>query len=226
MIIIEKTLGNAVDPVWADRLRDAHVDLLHLDQWEAQKSRLRKTTESGVELALSLDRTTHLHDADILAWDAEKNVAIVARIALNDVMVIDLGSLSHAENATVIRTMFELGHALGNQHWPAIIKDGRVYVPLTVARAVMSSVMKTHAFPGIRYEFAAADEVLPYMAPHEARRLFGGASQESHAHPPTGAHHHGHDHAHTDGRSNAAGQDHTHYGHTHDGTSAPKAWAR
>ena len=80
MIIIEKTLGNAVDPVWADRLRDAHVDLLHLDQWEAQKSRLRKTTESGVELALSLDRTTHLHDADILAWDAEKNVAIVARM--------------------------------------------------------------------------------------------------------------------------------------------------
>ena len=45
----------------------------------------------------------------------------------------------------------ELGHALGNQHWPAVVKGTRVYVPLTVARAVMASVMKTHAFEGVTY---------------------------------------------------------------------------
>ena len=30
----------------------------------------------------------------------------------------------------------------------------RVYVPLTVARAVMASVMKTHDFEGVTYGFA------------------------------------------------------------------------
>ena len=38
----------------------------------------------------------------------------------------------------VVRTAFELGHALGNQHWPAVVKGDRVYVPLTVDRKVMA----------------------------------------------------------------------------------------
>ena len=43
--------------------------------------------------------------------------------------------------------------------------------------------MKTHAFPRIRYEFCPGLEVIPYMTPHEARRLFGGAKvRPSHAH--------------------------------------------
>ena len=35
--------------------------------------------------------------------------------------------------------------------------------------------MRTHAFTGITYEFVPGAEVIPYLAPHEARRLFGGA---------------------------------------------------
>ena len=54
-----------------------------------------------------------------------------------------------------MRTCVELGHALGNQHWPALVKGDRVYVPLTVDRKVMASVMKTHRFEDIAYEFAA-----------------------------------------------------------------------
>ena len=37
----------------------------------------------------------------------------------------------------------------------------------------MASVMKTHAFEGVTYEFVPGAEVIPYLAPHEARRLFG-----------------------------------------------------
>ena len=45
-----------------------------------------------------------------------------------------------------MRTCVELGHALGNQHWPALVKGDRVFVPLTVDRKVMASVMNTHRF--------------------------------------------------------------------------------
>ena len=65
-----------------------------------------------------------------------------------------------------------------------MVKGDRVYVPLTVDRKVMVSVMKTHAFSHITYEFVPGAEVIPYLAPHEARRLFGGAGAASHAHPP------------------------------------------
>src|SRR4029077_15980829 len=81
-----------------------------------------------------------------------------------------------------MRTCFELGHAMGNQHWPAVVKGNRIYVPLTVDRKVMASVMDTHRFEGIRYEFVSGGEVVFYLAPHESRRLFGGAEGPVHTH--------------------------------------------
>lgn len=203
MIIIEGIVGNCNEPQWRSRLEGAEIDLLVLDQWEAQKSRLRKNTTRDLELALSLDRNTHLHDGDILIWNEGDRRAVIARINLKEVMIIDLDDVIKAQPDIVVRTMFELGHALGNQHWPAVIKGARVYVPLTVDRKVMSSVMKTHALPGIRYEFMPGAEVIPYLAPHESRRLFGGASEASHTH----GHQHGGDHHDHDG-------DHQH-GHSH-----------
>lgn len=39
MIIIEKILGNVLkDPIWQERKADAEVDILKLDQREAQKA--------------------------------------------------------------------------------------------------------------------------------------------------------------------------------------------
>jgi urease accessory protein len=179
---IERVLGNVSDPDWVARLNGARVDTLLLDQWEAQRSRMRKATTGGVELAISLDRSVQLRDGDILTWDEGSNTAIVARIDLKPVMIVHLDGLDSLDQASVAQTCVELGHAIGNQHWPAVVKQGRVYVPLTVDHAVMSSVMKTHAFEGIRYEFVPAAEVIPYLAPHEARRLFGAAEMPGHHH--------------------------------------------
>jgi urease accessory protein len=53
----------------------------------------------------------------------------------------------------------------------------------------MASVMRTHAFAGITYSFVPGAEVIPYLAPHEARRLFGGAEGPVHTHAH--AHNHG-----------------------------------
>ena len=60
MVVIETILGNVGDPEWSRRLSAAAVDLLRVDQWEAQKSRFRKTTAKGVEIAVSMDRNTCL----------------------------------------------------------------------------------------------------------------------------------------------------------------------
>ena len=151
MIIVETIVGNATDDAWKIQLTGAHFDYLDLDQWQAQKNRFRSMTEQGVELALSLERNTQLRNGDILVWDAATRKAVVARIALQDVLVIDFSPLLEQQNAVIAQTCFELGHALGNQHWPAVVKGAKVFVPLTVARQVMASVMKTHAFTGITY---------------------------------------------------------------------------
>jgi urease accessory protein len=212
LVLIEKVLGNAADPEWAGRLAAGNVEPLALDHWEAQKNRFRKKTASGREVAVSLDRGAFLRDGDVLLWDGATGCAVVARISLRDVMIIHLDQLAAQDPEYAMRTCIELGHALGNQHWPALVKGSRVFVPLTVDSRVMASVMKTHRFESIRYEFVPGEEIVPYLAPHESRRLFGGAEGPLHTHandrfaavdPETG-HVHGrspvraHVHPHTD----------------------------
>ena len=63
-------------------------------------------------------------------------------------MIVHLDDLARLTSAIAMRTCVELGHALGNQHWPALVKGSLVYVPLTVDRKVMASVMNTHRFEG------------------------------------------------------------------------------
>ena len=187
LVRVDAVVGRAADDDWPGRLGSARVDVLRLDQAEAQKSRLRKTTAGGVEVAISLDRGTQLRDGDILLWDEARDTAIVARIELNEVLVIDLSGLLNRPPERLMVTSVELGHALGNQHWPAVVKGTRVYVPLAVARAVMASVMKTHAFEGVRYEFVPGADVIPHLTPHEARRLFGAAEGHRHDHARGGS---------------------------------------
>jgi urease accessory protein len=182
VILIEAVLGNIGDPEWSGRLSTADIDLMEIDQWEAQKSRFRKTTAKGAEVAVSIDRGTHIRDGDVLLWNAQAPSALIARIELRDVMVVHLDDLTSLAPQIAMRTCVELGHAMGNQHWPALVKGNRVYVPLTVDRKVMSSVMKTHRFEGVRYEFVPGRDVIPYLAPHESRRLFGGAEGPVHSH--------------------------------------------
>jgi len=190
LIRIGEVLGNEAEEPWVARLADAHIDLVMLDQWEAQKSRFRRPTTHGAEVAISLDRGVQLRNGDILGWDAERNEALIARIILKDVMVVEVDGVTALDPETLVRTCIELGHAIGNQHWPTVVKGTKVFVPLTVDHAVMSSVMKTHAFEGVTYSFSSGDEVIPYLAPHESRRLFGGAE------PPGTGHSHGAEHNH------------------------------
>ena len=70
-----------------------------------------------------------------------------------------------------------------------------MFIPLTVDKKVMASVMKTHAFRGITYDFVPGSEghSLP-RASYESRRLFGGAEGLVHSHVEE--HDHPHDHAH------------------------------
>lgn len=204
MTVYTEVLGNLrTSPEWKEKLDGFEIDDIFLDQWTAQKSRFLAKGTSGEEYPVALKRHTQVVDGDIILFDIENKKAAVLRLELNPVLEIDLEGISENPKESIIRTSLELGHAIGNQHWPAVVKGTKVYVPLTVDRKVMLSVMETHNIPGITYEFKKGLEVIPFMAPHEIRRLFGGASHESHAHHHhhdgmDEVHVHHHDHGHHD----------------------------
>lgn len=180
--IYDKILGNCRTEHWRQLLSEVDTTILTLDQWQAQKSRLVATDSHGRQYPVALPRGRHLADGDILEYNPQERRAVVVQLSLGEVMVCDLMRLIDATSSEAIHRAVELGHALGNQHWPAVVKSLRVYVPLTVDRKVMESVMESHRLEGVTWEFVAAEEVIPYLAPHEIRRLFGGAEQTSDGH--------------------------------------------
>jgi len=182
MKIFTEVAGNIYMPEWSESLRDAEIEYVELDQWTAQKSRFVARGDRGGEYAVSLKRHTQLLNGDILCYDGLNNRATVVRIRLNEVMVIDFSALKGRPAEELLQRAVELGHAIGNQHWPAVVRDGKVYVPLTVDRKVMLGVMDTHHIEGVGYRFRPGDEVIPYLAPHEIRRLFGGTEHPAHQH--------------------------------------------
>lgn len=195
MEICSEILGNIHTPEWQERLSSLQIDFVPLDQWTAQKSRFLAKGESGVEYPVALKRQTQVVDGDIIAEFPQENKIVVLKLELSPVLVMDLSSLVDKSPEDIIRRSLELGHAIGNQHWPAVVKGAKIYVPLTVDKTVMLSVMDTHHLEGVEYEFQPGREVIPYLAPHEIRRLFGGASHHSHE-IGDGAHIHTHPHPH------------------------------
>lgn len=199
MEICTRILGNLHAPEWKARLSELDIEYIPIDQWTAQKSRFLAIGDRGTEYPIALRRQTQVVDGDIVFHDAAANRVAALRLELNPVLVLDLSALENESAEALIRRSVELGHAIGNQHWPAVVKGARVYVPLTVDKKVMLSVMDTHHLEGVSYEFQPGREVIPYMAPHEIRRLFGGASHGSHSHSHDHGHDHGHDHEHDHG---------------------------
>ena len=186
MILVEKILGHIRDGQWQDHAQRGLVDHLVLEQWEAPKNRLRKASEGGAELAISLPRSDHLHDGDVLYHDPATGRIVVAQIALKEVMVIEMQDLDGLSAAEILQISFDLGHGLGNQHWPAIIKGTTIYVPLSVDRKVMSLVMRTHAFQRAVMRFEPGEEVAAKLSASEVRLLFAGADATPHHHHDSG----------------------------------------
>ena len=184
MTVYNEILGNINrDPEWTAKVEGCDIDYVILDQWTAQKSRFLGKGLKGEEYPVALKRHTQVVDGDVIAYDPDAGKAVILRVELSPVLVIDMSALKNEDTDTMIRR--------------------------SVDKKVMLSVMETHHLEGITYEFQKGLEIIPYLAPHEIRRLFGGAGHESHAHVhPEPGHHHGVPHIHFD--ENGIAHEHTH----------------
>ena len=134
MLIIESILGNIRDKQWQDRAEKVKVDYLTLNQWDAQKNRLRRTSEQGNDIAVSLPRNTFMQNGDVLAFDEASNTMIVAKITLRDVLIIEINELLKKEQSELVRSLnlpvvMVVGMRLGCVHQAratarAILADG------------------------------------------------------------------------------------------------------
>jgi urease accessory protein len=117
------------------------LDEVTIEERDAHKSRQRFYTGSGRELGLILPRGAELRDGDIFAVE-EDGSNVLIHIALQEVMV--LTPLAPLRDQERWQWAVRLGHVLGNQHWPVAVLGEQILTPVTVDRAVMETVLRTH----------------------------------------------------------------------------------
>lgn len=186
MLVIETVLGNVqTDPALSAEYRQWQttgiVERVELTALDAQKSRLRATSDRGTELGINLERGTVLKDGDVLYRDSGKVWMILVRLKPEEVLRITI--LPTASDAELINVAVRLGHLLGNQHWPVKMVGRTVYVPVSVDKKVVETVLKTYDLPGIDYAFEAhAIGAIPPLQ----------ATGHAHDHARSHSHSHGH----------------------------------
>ena len=174
MIVIEAVLGNVGEDARLGELErqlqaTGRAETVELTPAEAQKGRLRTSTDKGTSLGLSLGRGTSLRDGDVLYLDESEGRMIVARLKPEEILTITVKPTGSA--ADLLRVAVQLGHVLGNQHWPVKIEGMSVYVPVSVDTKVMETVLKTYNLQGIEFRFergsvGAISRVVPHEHPH------------------------------------------------------------
>ena len=128
---MDSVIGNITKD---DKLRDEYKMLCQsglcekivISRLESQRVRMRKTTNKGTDVGLTLPPGTVLRNRDIIYLTKEKT--IVVEIEPENVAVLSLRSSEddHELFAKAVR----IGHALGNLHRPIKIDGAKIYVPI------------------------------------------------------------------------------------------------
>ena len=160
MLIINEILGNIItDEKWKelyDKMgRDGQVHTIMFSRLESERCRLfKRLQEFNEEMGINLKRGVVLHDGDVLYYKTGEKM-LIAKIEAEEMMVLNF--VGKVSEEAMFEAAVRLGHAIGNQHWQIKVVGKTVFVPLTVDRKVVESVIKTHNIPGVEYIFKEVD---------------------------------------------------------------------
>lgn len=131
MIHINKIVGNINSD---SDLHEKHqymmkkdkVEEIQLSRLEADRIRVRKFSNKGTDLALTMIPGSHINDGDVVLLTEEKMV-IVKRESEN-VAIISLNN--DISGKQILETAIKLGHIIGNMHRPIKVTNNKVYFPI------------------------------------------------------------------------------------------------
>jgi len=145
VLLVREILGDASEPRFAGR----RVERLLVGSHDAAKRRLRGTTDADTDVAVDLERGSHLRHGAVLADDGSRIVVVERR--LEEAMVVQLSP--GLEPGELLAQAVLLGHAFGNQHVPVEVEDGEVRVPITTSRELAAETVRGLGLHGAEVTF-------------------------------------------------------------------------
>lgn len=120
---------------------------VHLQQSDRAKSRIYTQSTSGIAIGIIKSRDWLLREGDIL--ETEQGKLLLVHIQLQELMV-----LSFSESLTdKAIDLIHLGHVLGNQHYPIIVKGNKIYLQITTDKARIESTIRSFNIPGLQISY-------------------------------------------------------------------------
>ena len=120
-MMVESVAGNihqGLGKEYEEMSRRGAVEKITISRMESERVRMRKATDKGTDVALTLAAGSRLRHGDVLARGERM---IVVEIEPEKVAVVRL------EDA---RTAALVGHAIGNLHRPIKVQGDNVYFPI------------------------------------------------------------------------------------------------
>jgi urease accessory protein len=111
---------------YEDMMKKDKVEKIQLSRLDADRTRIRKLSNKGTDLALTMERGSHINEGDVLLLTDEKMI-IVKRESEN-VAIISLNNDVSAKQ--FMETAIKLGHIIGNMHRPIKVTNNKVYFPI------------------------------------------------------------------------------------------------
>jgi|SRR5215831_10155357 len=130
MITINSILGNVKDSEFAGKYeqlsKNNSCEVIKIHRSESQRVRMRKTSDMGTDVALTLPQGVQIKHKDVILSSPDKMIIIeieaesVAAVSVDE----DLAGLNSIEIPV------RLGHTIGNLHRPLRIVGRTIYFPI------------------------------------------------------------------------------------------------
>jgi urease accessory protein len=102
------------------------AESLRIGRMESQRVRMRKTSNKGTDIALSLPSGTRLRHGDVLLLNDEK--MIILELKSENVLILEVKDNLHEDD--FVEVPARIGHAIGNLHRPLKLEGRRIYFPI------------------------------------------------------------------------------------------------
>ncbi|MFL6397145.1 MAG: urease accessory protein UreE [Nitrososphaeraceae archaeon] len=105
----------------------AACETININRLESERVRMRKTSDKGTDIALTLPQGSHLRHGDVIMLTEDKMV--IVEIEPENVAIVEIKD-NIRDGDDIIKVPVIIGHTIGNLHRPIKLEENRIYFPI------------------------------------------------------------------------------------------------
>jgi urease accessory protein len=108
------------------QMSEKQLETIRISRSEAQRVRMRKTSDKGTDVAIMLPQNTHIKHGDVLLLDNDRIIVVEIQPERVAVIAIENNIASHH----LLEIAAKVGHTIGNLHRPIKIENNNIILPI------------------------------------------------------------------------------------------------